>query len=186
MYLENIKDIETKKGFIAQILMISRIYNKTKGYIGIFDNLFGLFGFGNGNICSIFLKKSINELSNNDKDIEYELNEISISLDNYIEHIINTDNEIVNLNNEDITINMIEKVWQKYSKNIENAEISVKKMIYFELYGFAVSLDINLDSYFKLLKNKLNMNKNIYKEIENIIQRNASIYKSISDIINIG
>ena len=81
---------------------------------------------------------------------------------------------------------MFEKIWQKYSKHIENEEIKIKKSIYFELYAFVITLDVNLDFYFKLIKNKLNLSENIYKEIENIIQCNASIYKSISDIINIG
>lgn len=220
MYLENIKNIETKKGFIAQILTISEFYYKTKGnYAGISRFFSSFSGMGNKDICSTFLKNSINELSNNDKEIEYELNEIQGSFNNYIQHIKESNNdtnskninqvnsfinsfvpnnimkgvndfiEETNKTNEEKysdMLNMFEKIWQKYSKHIENEEIKIKKSIYFELYAFAISLGINLDFYFKLIKNKLNLSENIYKEIENIIQCNASIYKSISDIINIG
>lgn len=210
MYLENIKNIETKKGFIAQILTISEFYYKTKGgYVGISPLFSSFSGMGNKDICSVFLKNFINELSNNDKEVEYELNEIQGSSNNYIQHIKESNNEIdlekyyqlgllvkipYERSEEDKKrereyiekLNMFEKVWQKYSKHIENEEVKIKKSIYFELYAFAINLDINLDFYFKLMKNKLNLSENIYKEIENIIQCNASIYKSISDIINIG
>lgn len=220
MYLENIKNMETKKGFIAQILTISEIYYKTKGsYVGISRFFSSFSGIGNKDICSIFLKNSINELSNNDKEVEYELNEIQGSFNNYIQHIKESNNdtnskninqvnsllnsfvpsnimkgvndfiEETNKTNEEKhsdMLNMFEKIWQKYSKHIENEEIKIKKSIYFELYAFVITLDVNLDFYFKLIKNKLNLSENIYKEIENIIQCNASIYKSISDIINIG
>lgn len=220
MYLENIKNIETKKGFIAQILTISEFYYKTKGgYVGISPLFSSFSGMGNKDICSIFLKNSINELSNNDKEVEYELNEIQGSFNNYIQHIKESNNdtnskninqvnyfinsfvpsnimkgvndfiEETNKTNEEKhsdMLNMFEKIWQKYSKHIENEEIKIKKSIYFELYAFVITLDVNLDFYFKLIKNKLNLSENIYKEIENIIQCNASIYKSISDIINIG
>lgn len=205
MYLENIKDIETKKSFVAQILMIYQIHKAKYGY----SSLNSFFSFRDKDICSVFLKKSVNELSNNDKEMEYELNEIQESFDNYIHHINNTNNEIdfqkyyqlgllvkipYERTEEDKRkekeyvkmLDMIEKIWQKYSKHIENVEVKIKKIIYFELYTFAISLDINLDFYFKFIKIKLNMSENIYKEIENIIQCNVSIYKSISDIINIG
>lgn len=210
MYLENIKDIETKKGFIAQLLTISEFYYKTKGgYAGISSFFSSFSGWRDKDICSIFIKNSINELSNNDKEVEYELNEIQESYNNYTQHIKESNNEI-NLekyyqlgllvkipyerSEEDKKrekeyiekLDKFEKVWQKYSKHIKNEEAKIKKSIYFEIYAFAISLDINLDFYFKLIKNKLNINEDIYKEIENIIQCNASIYKSISDIINIG
>ena len=220
MYLENIKDMETKKGFIAQILTVSEIYYKTKGrYVGISSIFSSFLGMRNKDICSIFLKNSINELSNNDKEVEYELNEIHGSFNNYIQHIKESNNETNSKNINQVNsfvnsfvpnniikgvndfieetnktseekysdmLNISEKVWQKYSKHIENEEIKIKKTIYFELYAFAITLDVNLDFYFKLIKNKLNLSENISKEIENIIQCNASIYKSISDIINIG
>lgn len=208
MYLENIKDIETKKGFIAQILTISKLYDKIKNR-GDYSSIYSFFPFRYDNICTAFIKGTINELSNNDKEVEYELNEIQESFNNYIQHIKEANNEIdlqkyyqlgllvkipYERSEEDKKrereyiekLDMFEKVWQKYSKHIGNEEIKIKKSIYFELYAFAITLDVNLDFYFKLIKNKLNLSENTYKEIENIIQCNASIYKSISDIINIG
>ncbi len=177
MYLAYIEDIETKKSFIAQLYVISKIYNN---YFTLQDYYY----FNRDDMDSVLsfnIRKSIIEISNLD---EYLMSELLSFIDELEEYI----SKVVNDNNYDFKESIVvKKVWKRYSNSLENIEDNIiKKIIYFELLTITASMDKKFNSYFKYLRNKLGISDIIYKEIDNLVHANASVYKSIRDLVEIG
>lgn len=177
MYLSYIENIEIKKSFIAQLYVISKIYN----------NYFTLQDYDYYNkddidsVLSFNIKKSIAEISN--------LNEYAISeLFSFISELEEYISEIVSNNDYDFKERIVvKKVWSRYSRYLEDIDDNVvKKIIYFELLTLTTSTDKKFNSYFKYLKNKLGISDVVGKEIDNLVYANASVYKSIRDLVEIG
>ncbi|OEJ14665.1 hypothetical protein BFL38_07425 [Brachyspira hampsonii] len=177
MYLNYIEDAEIKKSFIAQLYVISKIYNN---YFTLQDYDY----FNRDDIDSVLsfnIKKSIAEISN--------LNEYAISeLLSFISELEEYISEIVRDNDYDFKEKIVvKKVWKRYSRYLEDIDDNiVKKIIYFELLTITTSTDKKFNSYFKYLRNKLGISDMISKEIDNLVYANASVYKSIRDLVEIG
>lgn len=177
MYLTYIEDFEVKKAFIAQLYVISKIYNN---YFTLQDYDY----FDRDNIDSVLsfnIQKSIVEISNLDEYIVSELFSFVNELEEYISEIVN-DNDYTF--KESI---VVKKVWNSHSKCLEELDDNViKKIIYFELLTITTSTDKKFNAYFKYIKNKLGISDTISKEIDNLVYANASIYKSIRDLVELG
>lgn len=177
MYLACIEDNEIKKAFIAQLYVISKIY----------DNYLTLQNYNYFNkddissVLSFNIKKSIAEISNLD---EYFISVLFSFVDELEEYI----SEVVSNNDYNFQESLVvRRVWKKYSKSLEEIEDNaVKKIIYFELLTITTFTDQKFNSYFKYLKNKLGISDIVCKEIDNLVYANASVYKSIRDIVEIG
>lgn len=177
MYLSYIENIEIKKSFIAQLYVISKIYN----------NYFTLQDYDYYNkddidsVLSFNIKKSIAEISNLN---EYEISELLSFISELEEYI----SEIVRNNDYDFKEKIVvKKVWSRYSQCLENINDNIlKKIIYFELLTLTTSTDKKFNSYFKYLKNKLGISDIVGKEIDNLVYANTSVYKSIRDLVEIG
>lgn len=177
MYLSYIKDVEIKKAFIAQLYVISKIYNK---YFTLqYDDYYNRYDMDS--VLSFNIKKSISEISNSN---EYAMSEL-FSFINELEEYIS---EIVSDNDYDFKEKIVvKKVWARYSKYLEDIEDNVvKKIIYFELLTITTSIDKKFNAYLKYIKNKLGISDIVINEIDNLVYANASVYKSIRDLVEIG
>lgn len=177
MYLSYIKDVEIKKAFIAQLYVISKIYNN---YFTLQDDDY-YNKYDMDSVLSFNIKKSISEISNSN---EYAMSEL-FSFINELEEYIS---EIVSDNDYDFKEKIVvKKVWVRYSKCLEDIEDNVvKKIIYFELLTITTSIDKKFNTYLKYIKNKLGISDIVINEIDNLVYANASVYKSIRDIVEIG
>ena len=107
MYLAYIEDIETKKSFIAQLYVISKIYNN---YFTLQD--YDYFNRDDmDSVLSFNIRKSIIEISNLD---EYLMSELLSFIDELEEYI----SKVVNDNNYDFKESIVvKKVWKRYSNS---------------------------------------------------------------------
>lgn len=149
MYLHKLTDMESKKAVMAQAVVLNAQKDNTSFY-GVFAST--LFSGGENISPYNNLKK---ELANDDTEEEYELSEVSTNVENYIKHL-----------EGEKEVTMWEKVWEKYSKSLENADSETKKICFYELCSLVDNKNSKeTKEYLAFLSCKLGISDEVADEI---------------------